>query len=267
MDLCWGWRLMKNGIRPIFVVMITPIRSNMKTRRATARSLLRSKTRRPCRAFSLVELLVVLAIVGVLAAVIMPAVSTVRSQAQKSKNLSNLRQIHAACMMYAANNSGWLPPNGDGRIATAWWTQIYPDYIDDPAVFFCPMDDPEGISEANAQIEGNGKLSYGSMGNADSYSRNRGVMDKNLGDFIYAGKSIMLIDDPKTNRQLAKSWYYNWPRWTTDLQDVYDGKLCMAFVDGHVDEMTKSEIIERADEGELKVSYGDMNSRTPIPTN
>ncbi|AHF93782.1 N-terminal cleavage protein [Opitutaceae bacterium TAV5] len=66
--------------------------------------------RSPARsAFTLIELLTVIAIIGILAAIIIPAVSAVRSKARAITCVSNMRQIGAAISGYAADNGDKLP--------------------------------------------------------------------------------------------------------------------------------------------------------------
>jgi prepilin-type N-terminal cleavage/methylation domain-containing protein len=60
-------------------------------------------------AFSLVELLVVVAIIGVLAALVMPAISRSRLRAQNIMCVSQLRQLGAATRLYADENNSRLP--------------------------------------------------------------------------------------------------------------------------------------------------------------
>jgi prepilin-type processing-associated H-X9-DG protein/prepilin-type N-terminal cleavage/methylation domain-containing protein len=61
--------------------------------------------------FTLVELLVVLAIMALLIALLLPAVSRARGLAQSLACLNNLRQLQTCWLMYANDHSGTLPPN------------------------------------------------------------------------------------------------------------------------------------------------------------
>jgi prepilin-type N-terminal cleavage/methylation domain-containing protein/prepilin-type processing-associated H-X9-DG protein len=60
-------------------------------------------------AFTLIELLTVIAIIGILAAIIIPTVSRVRESARKSQCVSNLRQVGMGIMLYAQANRDRLP--------------------------------------------------------------------------------------------------------------------------------------------------------------
>ena len=73
----------------------------------------------PCRvrrAFTLVEVLVVIGIIGVLISILMPVLSKVRQQAYTAQCASNLRTLGQAWQMYVNNNHGTCPP---GRLPTA----------------------------------------------------------------------------------------------------------------------------------------------------
>lgn len=59
--------------------------------------------------FTLIELLTVVAIVGVLAAIIIPVVGKVRQSSRRSACASNLRQVGLAIQLYTADHQNWLP--------------------------------------------------------------------------------------------------------------------------------------------------------------
>lgn len=64
-------------------------------------SLQARKLHSPAGAFTLIELLTVIAIIGILAAIIIPTVGKVRMTARKAQTTSNLRQIGIAIIQYA----------------------------------------------------------------------------------------------------------------------------------------------------------------------
>lgn len=63
-----------------------------------------------CSAFSLLELLVVLAVTVILTALLFPAFRGVRENAQRLTCASNQRQIGAAIVLYATEHNDRLPP-------------------------------------------------------------------------------------------------------------------------------------------------------------
>lgn len=69
-------------------------------------------------AFTLVELLVVLAVIAILAALSLGGLSKLRASSDRSKALSNMRQIGTGITLFAADNDGKLPgPLWPGQMA------------------------------------------------------------------------------------------------------------------------------------------------------
>ena len=69
---------------------------------------MRQRTNSP-EGFTLVELLTVIAIIGVLAAILIPVVGKVRENAQRASDLANIRSIGQAALVYAQEHNGSLP--------------------------------------------------------------------------------------------------------------------------------------------------------------
>lgn len=93
-----------------------------------------SRTRRHS-AFTLVELLVVIAVVGILAALMFPALNAAKSAANNVKCVSNLKQIGVGLFSYAADHDGALIPGAqvpppDATYSSSYqWFQALEDYM------------------------------------------------------------------------------------------------------------------------------------------
>lgn len=64
--------------------------------------------------FTLIELLTVIAIIGILAAIIIPVVGKVRTSAKRAQGISNLRQVVVAGLSFAQDNRGrWFKSDNE----------------------------------------------------------------------------------------------------------------------------------------------------------
>jgi prepilin-type processing-associated H-X9-DG protein/prepilin-type N-terminal cleavage/methylation domain-containing protein len=91
-------------------------------------------------AFTLVELLVVISIIGLLAGLAVPAINGGLKSAKAGACLSNLHQIGVATMAYSAENSFKLPDAGAGspEWATTLASFVSTDTKSKKSIFVCP---------------------------------------------------------------------------------------------------------------------------------
>lgn len=68
---------------------------------------------RKTKAFTLVELLIVIAIVAVLFAILLPALNGAKESGRRASCMGNLKQAVSGAMMYANDYADWLPHSGD----------------------------------------------------------------------------------------------------------------------------------------------------------
>ncbi len=100
------------------------------------------------RGFTLVELLVVVAIVGLLVGLLLPAVQASREQARIAKCASNMRQVGLAMIRYCDLHAGHWPETthttkldpATGKYSRAWVYALAPYVEDVDAIRICPSD-------------------------------------------------------------------------------------------------------------------------------
>jgi len=95
----------------------------------------------PRRAFSLVELLVVIGIIALLISILLPALSAARQHAASVSSLSNLRQLGLGLVAYVNDNRGWYPVHSSAssvKPRTRWADSIFP-FMQNTEVYLSPL--------------------------------------------------------------------------------------------------------------------------------
>ena len=85
------------------------------------------------KGFTLVEIMIVVAIIGLLAAIAIPSFLKARETAQKNACINNLRQLDSA-------KNQWAIETGQQSSATPTWDNCAPYIKDGVAKMFCPAD-------------------------------------------------------------------------------------------------------------------------------
>ncbi len=166
----------------------------MKTDRKS-RSRVEPRGGHHCLAFTLVELVAVLASLALLAAVLLPSLARASGDNATATCLNNLQQLGRALLLYAGDYGTYLPPNGDTGNVTPYenWVggaagmgqpqEFNPDILKDPtrsllatylnydaSVFHCPADLRTGLYQGtNAALVGT------TVSSARSYSMSGAV--------------------------------------------------------------------------------------------
>lgn len=96
------------------------------------------------KAFTLIELIVVISIIAVLSAIAFPVTARVVQSSKASACASNLRQLGAALNLYLADHKEIMPDLLEGRTSTSGTGAVIDNtlntYVQDPRIFLCPAD-------------------------------------------------------------------------------------------------------------------------------
>ncbi|MBU0477421.1 prepilin-type N-terminal cleavage/methylation domain-containing protein [bacterium] len=186
-----------------------------------------------CVGFTLLELLVVIAVIGLLASMLLPALSKAREMARRAKCISNLRQVHQMLIMYASDWDDYVPMAWSGA---TWYRCLEPygvkvDLKNVPSLLFCQSNKDLGaFGTYNVNYAYNAYL-----GNADC-SPNQNQQFR-LGRISIPSDKVAVSDGGFEAAGAARYRMAN----SSQVSYVHNNGANFLFFDGHVDWYTQED--------------------------
>lgn len=212
-------------------------------------------------AFTLIELLIVIAIISLLVSILLPSLTKARRRARAVMCLNNLRQMHLHLMYYVSDNEGCLPMMQANLDAHRMDDTCLPQYIiaqeyknlvevseggyRTPGILYCPDDD--GRFRKAGWLE----PAAWSAAYSGHWSSTNSEHAENRLPMSYAGSSAVFKDktwaDSNTNLRyselscpgdtlfFADTWHYWLGPWRQNFVNRHLNSFNMVFGDGHAD--------------------------------
>ncbi|MBW3637368.1 MAG: DUF1559 domain-containing protein [Armatimonadetes bacterium] len=102
------------------------------------------------KGFTLTEVLIVICIVMMLAAILLPALSRANDNARRISCASNLKQLSLGLRIYVQDYDDFFIPSGDIFTVPGGWSERLAPYLKSSQVFQCPS---EGTEQDNFALD------------------------------------------------------------------------------------------------------------------
>jgi prepilin-type N-terminal cleavage/methylation domain-containing protein/prepilin-type processing-associated H-X9-DG protein len=216
------------------------------------------------RAFTLLELLVVTAIIGVLAAIAVPVIAGVQSRAKQTACASNLRQLGMAITAYAGENDGAFPESAHTDEKKSWVYTLAPYLGNVDEVRICPAD-PKAEARRRAETTSyviNEYMAVAKTGpfvkTVESYNNLRRLALPSRTITVFIGSDRM--DEGITNDHTHSRNWRGWEQVLDDIQpdrhrngspngDRTKGVANYLYADGHVEAIEAAKFKQFIDAG------------------
>ena len=222
--------------------------------------------------FTLIELLIVIAIIAILASLLLPSLNKARERAKTIHCVSNLKGVGALFFSYANDNKGFMPLNNVSESTTlnfpkSQWCSLLVrgGYIADNTGQSCPSVSPFGKRNLRDIGDLNFYSTYGA--NIGPYSGGGSIRYKSAGSRPFSGawhgslKTLQpscfpiladTIQYDAAGNFLAQNHYFYWPTYnlsgsaTSGRVHTRHAHECnVTAADGHVTTANRVELIEQ----------------------
>jgi prepilin-type N-terminal cleavage/methylation domain-containing protein/prepilin-type processing-associated H-X9-DG protein len=161
------------------------------------------------RGFTLVELLVVIGIIALLISILLPALAKARESANKTKCLSNIRQIGLAMVMYTLDNKGYFP-------AAARWGGVGAGTSQEQVSDFVYWETPGQYWYRPGEV----------TTNTIQQDQNLGALTKYMGRNFSAGTWVCPDDDPTSHVYVTGTSNLRYP-YSYTMNYFFDNSLSL----------------------------------------
>lgn len=226
------------------------------------------------RAFSLVESLAAVAVIGVLAALLMPMIGKMQKTQKATLTVSRLKSIGHAVATYAAENDSRLPLLSGASYKKPYWSDEITPYLAEPKVNGGTGGSGTTLwspSLVDPQLKAGQHHSLGDFGGNPeiflrSYPNSYGAVEgRRLGSIPRPAGTAMAMTAVESLNPMKGAWYveaWDYAQGKKNGLMPYDhgtGKIHLVFVDGHVASMTVADF----DANRREILLADPNFHPP----
>ncbi len=222
--------------------------------------------------FTLIELLIVIAIIAILASLLLPSLNKARERAKTIHCVSNLKGVSALFFSYANDNKGFMPLNNVSASTTlnfpkTQWCNLLVKggYISDNKSLSCPSVFPYGQRNVRTAGDLDNYQTYGA--NIGPYAGGGSIRYKSAGSVPFSGlwhgslKTLQpscfpiladTIQYDAAGKFVMQNHYFYWPAYNLSgsatngrVHTRHAQKCSVAAADGHVTTANRVELIEQ----------------------